>query len=467
MFLTLNEQTHIYRYYCNDRKPFLKGTFSYLEPLRSGCITVRNKRKVLVIGAGIAGLQASLDLARAGLEVYLVERNPRIGGHVPLLHRVLPTLENAEELIKPLIEDVTKQDNIRIIPYCEIAKVERGENTFGVTILKKARYVDEEKCTLCGECEKVCPIDVPKEYEMNLSARKAVYLPSPCPIQQTYLIDKEHCLYFLDGSCHACRKACPEDAIVYGQKPEEERIDLDAIIVATGFKLYDVERKGQYKYGVYRNVITGMEYERLCSPDGPTNGKILRIDNLEKPKSVVYILCVGSREEDNNEYCCRIGCLNALKHAYLLKDQYKADADAHICYTDIRAVGKRGERFYRRVRESEVNLIHGEPSEIRELPDKSLTIDVYDQATSKLLSINADIIVLEAGLEPEIGLHRKLGVSLTPSGFFEESHPQLARNETAVKGVFLAGAVQEPMNIAETMTNASAAAMKALISLLE
>ncbi|MFQ5758754.1 MAG: hypothetical protein ACE5IF_03670, partial [Candidatus Bathyarchaeia archaeon] len=201
------------------------------------------------------------------------------------------------------------------------------------------------------------------------------------------------------------------------------------------------------------------------NPKGPTNGKILRINDLEKPKSVVYILCVGSREEDNNEYCCRIGCLNALKHAYLLKEQYGDDVDAHICYTDIRAVGKRAEKFYRRVRESEVNFIHGEPSEIRELPDRSLTIDVYDQATSKLLSITADIIVLETGLKPEIGLHRKLGISLIENSFFEEAHPQLAPNETAVKGVFLAGAVQEPMNIAETMTSASAAAMKALISL--
>ncbi len=424
-----------------------------------------NKRSIQVIGAGIAGLQASLDLARAGLEVFLVERNPRIGGHTPLLHRVFLTLENAEELVKPIIENVAKHENIKIVPYSEITKVEGGRGSFKVTILKKARYVDEEKCTVCGKCEEVCPVEAPKDYEMKLSVRKAIYLPSPYPISPTYLIDKEHCLHFRDGSCHACREVCPENAVVYSQKPKEFILDVDAVIVATGFKPYDVKRKGQYKYGVYRNVITGMEYERLCSPKGPTNGKILRINDLEKPKSVVYILCVGSRDEDNNEYCCRIGCLNALKHAYLLKEQYGDDVDAHICYTDIRAVGKRAEKFYRRVRESEVNLIHGEPSEIRELPDKSLTIEVYDQATSKLLSITADIIVLETGLEPEVDLHKKLGIPLTENGFFKETHPQLAPNETAVKGVFLAGAVQEPMNIAETMTNASAAAMKALISL--
>ena len=424
-----------------------------------------NKRSILVIGAGIAGLQASLDLARAGLEVYLVERNPRISGHTPLLHRVFPTLENAEELVKPIIENVTKHENVKIVPYSEITKVESGMGSFKVTLLKKARYVDEEKCTVCGKCEEACPVEVPKDYEMKLSVRKAIYLPSPYPTPLTYLIDKEHCLYFRDGSCQACREACPENAVVYNQRPEESILDVDAVIVATGFKPYVVEKKGQYKYGVYRNVITGMEYERLCSPKGPTSGKILRINDLEKPKSVVYILCVGSRDEDNNEYCCRIGCLNALKHAYLLKDQYGDDVDAHICYTDIRAVGKRAEKFYRRVRESEVNFIHGEPSEIRELPDKSLTIEVYDQATSKLLSITADIIVLETGLEPEIGLDKKLGIPLTENSFFKEAHPQLAPNETAVKGIFLAGAVQEPMSITQTMANASAAAMKALISI--
>ena len=424
-----------------------------------------NKRSILVIGAGIAGLQASLDLARAGVEVYLVERNPRIGGHMPLLHRVFPTLETAEELVKPIIENVTKHENVRIIPYSEITKVESDSSSFKVTILKKARYVDEEKCTACGKCDEVCPVEVPKGYEMKLSVRKAIYLPSPYPTSPTYMIDKDRCLYFKDRSCHACREVCPENAVVYNQKPEEFILDVDAIIVATGFKPYDAEKKGQYKYSAYRNVITGIEYERLCNPKGPTNGKILRIDNLEKPKSVVYVLCVGSRDIENNEYCCRIGCLNALKHAYLLKDQYGDDVDAHLCYTDIRAVGKRAEKFYRTVRESEVNFIHGEPSEIRELPDKSLTVDVYDQATSKLLSITADIIVLETGLEPEIDLHGKLGIPLTENRFFKEVHPQLAPSEAAVGGIFLAGAVQEPMNIAEAMTSASAAAMKVLISL--
>ena len=424
-----------------------------------------NNHSALVIGGGVAGLQATLDLARFGFNVYLVEKKPRIGGHASLFHRIFPTLESAEELTKQLFQSVTKHSNAKVLSYSEIEKVEGSIGDFKVRVLKKARYVDEEKCTACGECEKVCPVNFPKDYEMRIGFRKAAYLPSPHPVPYKYLIDPEHCLYFKDGSCHACRDVCPENAVVFEQKAEEETLDVDVIIVATGFKPWDATKKGQYKYGVYRNVITGIEYERLCNPNGPTQGKIVRIDNKEKPRSVAYILCVGSRDEQNHGYCCRVGCLNALKHAYLLKNQYGSEVEAYICYTDMRAVGRKAEEFYRNVRESGVNFIHGEPSEIRELPDGSLTIDVYDQATSKLLSITTDLIVLEAELEPEVDLQEKLKIPLNEDGFFKEAHPQLAANETPIKGIFLAGAVQEPMNIAEAIIRASAAATRAFISI--
>jgi len=423
-----------------------------------------NNHSAMVIGGGIAGLQAALDLARVGFNVFLVEVKPRLGGHASLLCRIFPTLESAEELTKQLLQSVTKHSNIKVFPYSEIEKVEGSVGNFKVNVLKKARYVNE-KCTACGECEKVCPVNVPKDYEMGLGFRKTIYLPSPHPVPPKYLIDPEHCLYFKDGSCHACRDVCPENAVAFEQKAEEETLDVDVIVVATGFKPYDATRKGQYKYGVYRNVITGIEYERLCSPNGPTQGKIVRIDNKGKPRSAAYMLCVGSRDERNHGYCCRVGCPNALKHAYLLKNQYGGEVEAYVCYTDMRAVGKKAEEFYRKVRESGVNFVHGEPSEIRELPDGSLTIDVYDQATSKLLSITTDLIVLEAALEPEVNLQKKLKIPLTDDGFFKEAHPQLAANETPVKGIFLAGAVQEPMNIADAITRASAAATRAFISI--
>ena len=422
------------------------------------------KHSALIIGAGIAGLQASIDLAKVGFDVYLVEQKPRLGGHTPLLYKVFPTLENATELMKPVVQSVVEHPRVKIISYSEIKSVNGAIGDFYVDTVRRARYVNEEKCTLCGECLKVCPVDVPKKYEIGLGTRKAIYLPSPFAFPQKYLIDKNRCLYFKDGSCTACRDACPEKAVNYEEKDREERLQADVIIVATGFKPYDAEKIGQYKYGVYRNVITGMEYERLCSPNGPTEGKIVRIDNKAKPKSVVYVLCVGSRDEQHLEYCCKIGCVNALKHASFLKNQYGREVEAHICYTDLRAVGKHAEKFYRQVRESEVNFIHGEPSEIRELPDKSLTIDVYDQTTSKLLSITADLVVLETGLEPRTNLQKELKIPLNEDGFFKEIHPQLTTHETPIKGIFLSGSVQEPMNVSETVANASAVTMKAFIS---
>lgn len=423
-----------------------------------------DKHAVLVIGAGIAGLQASLDLANVGLEVYLVEKEPRLGGHAPLLCKVSPTLKNAEELVEPIIQNVADHSNIKVLPYSEIQEVSGSMGNFKINVFKKARYVDEKKCTLCGECAGVCPVEVSKEYEMNLTTRKAIYLPHPYPFPRKYLIDKATCLYFKDGSCNACKNACPEDAIVFEQKLVQKQLEVDAIVVATGFKLYDAKKAGQYKYGSYPNVITGMEYERLCSPSGPTSGEIARVSDKKKPNSVAYILCVGSREEHNNEYCCRVGCLNALKHAYILKNKYGDKVEAYICYTDMRAVGRKAEEFYRTVRESDVVLIHGEPSEVRELADKSLSIDVYDQATSKLLSITADLVVLEVGLEPQIDLQRKLKVPLDADGFFKELHPTLATTETPIKGIFIAGTVQRPMNMAETVEHASAAAIRAYIS---
>ncbi len=419
-----------------------------------------NKHSTLVVGGGVAGLQVAIDLAGMGIKVYLIEKQPRLGGRTPLLHQVSPTLENAEELTEQLLQKVQSNPGVKVLPYSEIESVEGSVGNFEVHILRKARYVDETKCTNCGECEKVCPIDVPKEFEMNLATRKAIYLPTPFPVPTRYLIDGENCVYFKDKSCHACQDACPEGAVFYDSEPSHEELSVGAIVLATGFYHYDAQKVGQYKYGVYPNVVTGMEYERLCSSTGPTDGRVLRSDNKEKPKSVVFILCVGSRDEKHLRYCCNIGCLNAIKHAHYLKQQYGEEVDAYICYTDVRAVTKRGEQFYQKVRASGVEFVHGQPSEVRQAPDGSLILDVYDQATSKLLSITADLVVLEAGLPPRIDFKEKLKLTLDEDGFFTEKHAQLAANETPVDGVFLAGAVQQPMHVYEALVNASAAAMK-------
>jgi len=421
-----------------------------------------NKHSVLVVGGGIAGLQAAIDLASTGINVYLIEKEPRLGGHTSFLHQVFPTFENAGELAKQLLQKVLDSPNISVLSYAEVESVAGSFGNFRVHILRRPRYVDEAKCTTCGECEKVCPVDVPKKFEMKLATRKAIYMPKPFAVPAKYLIDEENCLQFQDKSCHACQDACPEGAVLYDQKPLHEELSVGAIVLATGFCQYDAEKVGQYKYGVYPNVITGMEYERLCSLTGPTGGKILRIDNKERAKSVVIILCVGSRDEKHLPYCCNIGCLNALKHAHYLKQQYGEEVEAYICYTDVRAVTKQGEQLYQKTRTSGVEFIHGQPSEVRQTPNGLLTLDVYDLATSKLLSITTDLVVLETGLRPQVNLKEKLQLTLDRDCFFMEKHPQLAPNETTRDGIFLAGAVQQPMHVYEALMSASAAAMKVL-----
>jgi len=421
-----------------------------------------NGNSVLVVGGGVAGLQTAIDLASMGINVYLVEREPRLGGQTALLYQLFPAMENGEGLIKQLLQKVLNNTNIRVLSYAEIESITGSVGNFVVHVSRRTRHVDEAKCTNCGECEKVCPVDVPKKFEMGLATRKAIYTAKPFPAPPRYLIDEETCLYFEHKSCQACQDACPEGAVVYDQKLLREELSVSAIVLATGFCQYDAQKVGQYKHGVYPNVITGMEYERLCSPTGPTGGKILRIDNKEKPKSVALILCAGSRDEKHLHYCCNIGCLNALKHAYYLKKQYKEEVDVYICYTDIRAVTKKGEQLYQKVRASEVEFIQGQPSEVRQTPNGFLTLDVYDLATSKLLSITADLVVLETGFKPQVNIQEKLQLILDEDSFFTEKHPQLAPNETTRDGIFLAGAVQQPMHVREALISGSAAAMKVL-----
>jgi len=340
------------------------------------------KHLAVVVGAGIAGLQASLDLARNGFKVTLIERQPQIGGIVPKLSKLFPALQNAADVIKPIIESVVFNPQIKVLTKSEIESVQGSIGNFKVKVA--------------------------------------------------------------------------------GQP---EKIDADIIIVATGLYQYDARKVGQYKYGQYKNVITGLEYEQMCNPIGSTKGKIVRPDNGEKPRSVVYVLCVGSRDEKHLRYCCNLGCLNAIKHAYLLREQYGKEVDAYICYIDVRAVTKKGEQFYNQVRAMEVEFIHGQPSEVRESPDGTLTLDVYDQSTSKLMSITADLVVLEVGLPPQTDLKDVLKLPLDEDGFFVEKSAQLEINETLTKGIFLAGAVQQPMRTSEAVVSASAAALKAITEL--
>jgi len=424
-----------------------------------------DEKSVLVIGGGIAGLQVASDLAKFGVKVHLVERLPSLGGHVSLLSTIFPTLTNANEILLQKISEVTGHPNVQILTNTEIKKINGTFGDFKIKIVRKPRYVDEKKCIACGKCEKVCPVSVPKEYEMNLSHRKAIYMPLKA-FPETYLIDEKNCLHFKGNECKACTDVCSEDAIDFSQAPIDMELKVDAIVLATGFDLFDARKIAQYGYGTYKNVITGLEYERLSHPEGPTNGKIVRVSDRKEPKSVVFLLCVGSRDNKYNTYCCRIGCLNALKHAYILKKQYGDNVDAYICYIDIRASGKGLEEFYQEVRKSGITLIHGQPSDIRPLPDESLNVEIFDTSTHKLLSIVADLVVLETAIIPCTTIQEILNLPLSQYGFFQEKDLKLNTVETVIKGVFLAGTVQGPKNITETLEHASAAALRTIETLI-
>jgi len=424
-----------------------------------------DEKSVLVIGGGIAGLQVASDLARFGVKVYLVERLPSLGGHVSLLSSVFPTLTDANEILSQKISEVTSYSNVQLLTNAEIKEINGTFGNFKIKIVKKPRYVNEKKCVACGKCVEVCPVSIPKEYEMGLSRRKAIYMP-PKAFPETYLIDENYCLRFKGNECKACVEVCPENAIDFSQTSIDVELKVDIIVLATGFDLFDARKIAQYGYGTYKNVITGLEYERLSHPEGPTNGKIVKISDGKEPKSVVFLLCVGSRDKKYHTYCCRIGCANALKHAYILKKQYGDNVDAYICYIDIRTVGKGLEEFYQEVRRSGITLIHGQPSEIRPLPNGSLNVEIFDPSTHKLLSVISDLVVLETAITPCTAVRKVLDLPLSQYGFFQEKNMKLNTVETPIKGVFLAGTSQAPKNITETIEHASMAALKIIETLI-
>ncbi len=431
-----------------------------MEPLKF------DEKSVLIIGGGIAGLQVASDLAKFGIKVYLVERLPSLGGHVSLLSTVFPTLTDADKIVLQKISEVSNYSNVQILTNAEVKEINGTFGDFKVKVVKKPRYVDEKKCTACGKCIEVCPVSVPKEYEMGLSYRKAIYMPLNA-FPEAYLIDGNNCIHFKGNECKACVEACPENAIDFSQTPIDIDLKVDAIVLATGFELFDARKIAQYGYGTYKNVITGLEYERLAHPKGPTNGKIVRISDGKEPKSVVFLLCVGSRDKKYHTYCCRIGCPNALKHAYILKKQYGENVDAYICYIDIRTSGKGLEEFYQEVRRSGITLIHGQPSDIRPLPDGSLNVEIFDTATHKLLSVIADLVVLETTITPCTAIREVLNLPLSQYGFFQEKDMKLNTTETPTKGIFLAGTVQGPKNITETLEHASTAALRIIEALIK
>jgi len=419
----------------------------------------------LVIGGGIAGVQASLDLAEQGYDVYVVERNASIGGKMIQLDKTFPTMDCSACILTPKMVDASKHSKIHLLTYSEVQRIEGKAGAFRVKILRKPRYVDEVTCTGCGICAAKCPVEVPNEFDDGLGVRKAIYVPFPQAVPLVYTIDMDNCVL-----CSVCEKMCAAHAIKFDQKPEELDLEVGAIILATGYRMFDTGKRPEYGHGKYDNVITGLTLERLLSASGPTGGHIVRPSDGKIPKKVAFLQCVGSRDQSiSNSYCSRVCCMYALKQARLLKE-HVPDADLTIFYMDIRAFGKGYEEFYRRTcDELKLNLVKGRVADVKEDPQNhNLSLKVEDIEHEKVWTGIYDLVVLSAGLESTAGeIEAILPVALDEDRFFRTIEPKIDPVLTSVEGVFVAGVAEGPKDIPDSVAQASAAAMKASIILAE
>ena len=431
-----------------------------LEP-----ISVPVTRRAMVVGGGISGIQSALDLANSGYEVVLVERSPSVGGHMIQLSETFPTLDCSQCILTPKMVEVSKHPKIKLMTYSEVQDISGYVGNFKVKILRKPTYVDPAKCTLCDECTKVCPIVVPNEFDLGLTGRRAIYIPFPQAIPASYTLDDKNCPSLFPVACGKCYHVCKPRAIDYDMKPRLEEIEVGTIIVATGFDLYDKEKMAEYGYGKYPDVLDGLQFERLCSASGPTQGKILRPSDHQEPKEIVFIQCSGSRDPENHfAYCSKICCMYTAKQAMLYK-HHVHDGQAYIFYIDIRSGGKNYEEFVQRaVEEDGVVYLRGKVSKVFQEGDK-LKVWGVDTLAGKKIEIDADMVVLAMAMRPSQGaqeLAKKLKLSRDKDGFLAEAHPKLRPVESVTAGMFLAGAAQAPKDIPEAVAQASGAAAKAI-----
>lgn len=434
-----------------------------LQPLQE--IRLPVTRKALVIGGGVAGIQAALDIADGGIEVVLVEKEPSIGGHMAQYDKTFPTLDCASCILTPRMVEVASHPLISIYSYSEVVEVSGFVGDYEVKIRKRARSVDLERCTGCGACLEKCPAKIPSEFEAQLATRGAIYRPFPQAVPNVPAIDRHKCLYFQKGKCRICQKICPTDAIDYDQKDEILTEKVGAMVIATGFHFYDAANYTEYGYGKYPDVITWLQFERLTNSSGPTGGKLKRPSDNVIPKTIVFIHCVGSRDPSKGfPYCSRICCMATAKHAVIARSKVP-DARIYSFYIDIRAAGKGYEEFIRRAIEKEnIEFIKGRPSRVVQKGGK-LLVRSEDAFLGRPIEILADLVVLTNGAtsnEDAPQLAQSLGIGYDQYGFYSELHPKLRPVETNRAGIFLAGMCQGPKDIPESVAQASAAAAKVL-----
>jgi heterodisulfide reductase subunit A len=421
----------------------------------------------LVIGGGIAGIQAALNLADAGVQVYLVERSPSLGGRMAQLDKTFPTNDCSTCILSPKLVEAVRHPNIEILTNSEVLECEGGAGNFTVKILKHARYVEEDKCTGCGTCAEKCPAKVPNQFDCGISKRKAIYVPFPQAVPLKYTIDRDNCIYFQKGKCRNCEKACAPGAINFEQMDEEIELTFGSIIVATGFDQFDPSALKEYGYGQYKDVLTALEFERRLSASGPTEGHIVRATDGEVPKSITFIQCVGSRDDKHNPYCSRVCCMYAIKEAMLAKEHEDAIKELNILYMDIRTFGKGFEEYYTRARDdTDLHFLRGRVAEvIKNEGNGSMIVRYEDTESGDFSEIATDMVVLSSALIPSPStpeLAKILGIDLDHGGFFKERHPIDDPISTSRDGIFICGCAQGPKDIPDSVSQAQAASARAV-----
>ncbi|HHE07828.1 MAG TPA: CoB--CoM heterodisulfide reductase iron-sulfur subunit A family protein, partial [Chlorobaculum parvum] len=408
-----------------------------------------------------------LDIAGAGREVVLVEREPSIGGHMSQLSETFPTLDCSQCILTPRMVEAIQHPNIRVMTYSEVESVDGYIGNFKVKVRKKARYVDMDKCTGCGDCIQKCPVKkIPSEFECGLGKRTAIYTPFAQAVPNVPVIDKDRCTYFKNGKCKICQKTCQiENCIDFEMQDTFEEIEVGAIVVATGFQIQDTTLYGEYGYGKYKDVITGLSFERLASASGPTGGVIKRPSDGKIPDTIVFIQCAGSRDPSKGvKYCSKICCMYTAKHA-MLSAHKNHDGKSQIFYMDIRAAGKGYDEFTRRaIEEDGAEYLRGRVSKIYEENGK-LMVRGVDSLLGKPVEVAADMVVLATAIVPQPDAKetaKKIGIGYDEYGFYNEAHLKLRPVETATAGIYLAGACQSPKDIPDSVAQASAAAAKVI-----
>ncbi|MFW6304891.1 MAG: FAD-dependent oxidoreductase [Candidatus Saliniplasma sp.] len=419
------------------------------------------KGDVLIIGGGISGVQTALDLADKGYEVFIVDRAPSIGGNMVKLDKTFPTNDCSICISAPKMVETSRHENITLLTYSEVKEVTGSAGGFNIKVWKRTKYVDPEECTGCGDCEEVCPVEVPNEFDEKLSTRKAIYVEYPQSVPLSYTIDYENCV-----GCGACERVCDAGSIHFLDKSEEIDLSVGSIVVATGYEMMepDVWRE-EYGYGEYDDVLTAMEYERLLSASGPTEGKILKPSNGEEPESVAWIQCVGSRcKQKGMPYCSRVCCMYATKEASITKSD-NPDIDTSIHYMDLRAYGKDFQQYYDKAKHDGVNYYRGRPSRVYETEDGKLALEYEDTEKGEVKTNIVDMVVLSSAIVPSKGnekLAEILGIETDENGFFQSKDILTAPMDSTRDGIYLAGCSQSPKDIPDSVAQASGAAARAM-----